>query len=376
MTAVSKVPFVDLRARYESVKAEVDAAMGRVLESADFTLGAELGQFETAFAEYVGVRFAVGVSSGTDAIELALRACGVGPGDEVIAPANTFVATGEAIVTVGADVRLADVDPQTYNLNPAAVESLITPRTKAIIPVHLYGQPADMDAIGEIARQHGLMVIEDCAQSHGAKWRGKKTGSFGGAACFSFYPAKNLGAFGDAGAVVTDNQDIAEKVRMLRHHGQRQKNVHLLVGGSRRMDTLQAAVLGAMLPCLDRWNEGRRKAARAYEELFAGVKGVDVPYCSPQAEAVYHLFVIQADDRDKIRRFLAARGVDTGVHYPLPLHRQPAFRHLGYADAQFPVATRLSDRILSLPMYPELTRGQIEYVVAAVKDWLRDKGSC
>ncbi len=367
MMLPSRVPFVDLRARYESVKDEVDAAMGRVLESADFTLGAELEQFETAFADYVGVRFAVGVSSGTDAIELALRACGIGPGDEVIAPVNTFVATGEAVVTVGADLRLTDVDPYIFNMDPAAVESLITPRTKAIIPVHLYGQPADMDAIGGIARRHGLTVIEDCAQSHGAKWRGKKTGSFGAAGCFSFYPAKNLGAFGDAGAVVTDNQDIAEKVRMLRHHGQREKNVHLLVGGSRRLDTLQAAVLGAMLPRLDQWNEGRRKAAGVYEELFADVKGVEVPSCSPQAEAVYHLFVIQTDGREKLRRFLTARGIDTGVHYPVPLHRQPAFRHLGYADAQFPIATRLSGRILSLPMYPELTRRQIEYVVDSIR---------
>jgi dTDP-4-amino-4,6-dideoxygalactose transaminase len=376
MKPSTRVPFIDLRARYAGVKTEVDAAMARVLESADFTLGVELERFETAFAEYVGVRFAVGVSSGTDALELALRASGIGPGDEVIAPANTFVATGEAIVTVGADLRLADVDPHTFNMDPTAVQSLITPRTKAIIPVHLYGQPADMDAIGGLARQNGLTVIEDCAQSHGAKWRGKKTGGFGHAACFSFYPAKNLGAFGDAGAVVTNDEQVADKIRMLRHHGQKGKNEHLLIGGTRRLDTLQAAVLGAMLPSLDHWNEARRRAARTYEELFAGMKGVDVPYCSPLADAVYHLFVIQAEDRDELRRILTSRGIDTGVHYPVPLHRQPAFRYLECLDSQVPVATRLSERILSLPMYPELTRQQIEYVVDAVKDWLRDRGSC
>ncbi len=365
--ATATVPFLDLQAQYRFIKADIDAAVERVLRSCRFVLGPELADFERSFADYMGVKHAVGVSSGTDAIELALRACGIGPGDEVITAVNTYIATCEAISAVGAKVRWVDVDEQTYTLDVRQVETAITTRTKAIIPVHLYGLSANMGSILNIARRHGLKVIEDCAQSPGAKWCGKKTGTFGEAGCFSFFPGKNLGAYGDGGAVVTNDDVVADRVRMLRNHGQREKYIHLVEGGCRRLDNLQAAVLAVKLPHLDRWNESRRRIARRYDELFSDCSGVVAPFCPADAESVYHLYVIQCSERDGLQRALAAKGVETGIHYPIPLHEQPAYAHFGYRAEDFPVASRLSRRILSIPIYPELDGPRVEYVAGSIR---------
>jgi len=362
-TAVAAVPFVDLKAQYRAVRSEIDAAIQSVLDRAAFILGAETTQFENSFADYIGAKYAVGVSSGTDALEMALRACHIGAGDEVITVANTYIATCEAITFAGANVVWVDADPRTYNIDPSQIEKAITAKTRAIIPVHLYGQPAEMDGIMTIARAHHLKVIEDCAQSHGATYRGRKTGAFGDIACFSFYPGKNLGAYGDAGAVVTNDAEIADGIRMLRNHGQKQKYVHLTLGTCRRLDNLQSAVLNAKLPHLEDWNQRRRRAARRYDARLAKIEGIVTPFCPSHVEAVYHLYVIQVPDRDRVQARLAADGIETGIHYPIPLHEQPAYSHLGHRPDDFPVSHELGPRILSLPMFPEITDEQIDYVV-------------
>lgn len=361
------VPFVDLKAQYRSLKPEMDAAIQRVLDRTAFVLGKETLEFETAFASYIGVAHAVGVSSGTDALELAIRACGIGPGDEVITVPNTYIATCEAISFAGATIRFVEADPRTYNMDPAAIEAAITGRTKAVLPVHLYGQPADMAPIMEIARKHELKVIEDCAQAHGATYRGRKVGTFGDAACFSFYPGKNLGAYGDGGAVLTNDAEVAERVRMLRNHGQREKYVHHIEGGCRRLDNLQAAVLGVKLPHLESWNASRRRAATLYDGLLAEVSGVTVPYVSPDVEPVYHLYVIQVSERDRVQEALKGEGVETGIHYPIPLHEQPAYAGMGHKPTDFPVSHELGPRALSLPMFAELTEDQIRHVVSSLR---------
>jgi dTDP-4-amino-4,6-dideoxygalactose transaminase len=396
------VPFVDLKAQYASLKPQMDTAIQSVLDRAAFILGKDLADFEQAFAQYVGVKHVVGVCSGTDALEMALRACGIGPGDEVITVPNTYIATCEAISQVGATIRWVEVDERTYNMNmdPANVEAAITPRTKALLPVHLYGQPADMAPIMAVARKHGLKVIEDCAQAHGATYRidgrGKmeneighpsstlhspssilhspsstlhspRVGTFGDVACFSFYPGKNLGAYGDGGAVLTDDDEIADRVRLLRNHGQREKYVHLIEGYCHRLDNLQAAVLGVKLPYLDGWNAARWAHAALYDKLLADVPGVVTPYVSPDVEHVYHLYVIQVPDRDRVQAALKAAGVETGIHYPIPLHEQPAYARLGHKPEDFPISHELGPRILSLPMFPELTDEQIHYVVNTLK---------
>jgi dTDP-4-amino-4,6-dideoxygalactose transaminase len=363
---LKKVPFVDLKAQYRSLKPRMDEAIQSVLDRTAFILGPETTEFEAAFARYVGVGHAVGVSSGTDALEIALRACDIGSGDEVITVANTYIATCEAISLTGADVRWVDCDPATYNMNVSQLERAITPRTKAVMPVHLYGQPADMDAIMDVARRHRLRVIEDCAQSHGSVYKGRKTGTFGDLACFSFYPGKNLGAYGDAGAVVTNDDELAAKVKLLRNHGQREKYVHLVVGACHRLDNLQAAVLGVKLNHLDGWNARRRQVARWYDEKLKGVPGVVTPYCPPDVEAVYHLYVVQVPERDSVQRKLAADGIETGIHYPIPLHEQPAYASLGHKPEDFPVSHELGPRILSLPMFPEMTEAQVEAVVQSL----------
>jgi dTDP-4-amino-4,6-dideoxygalactose transaminase len=347
------VPFVDLQAQYQTIKTEIDAAIAGVLARADFVLGQAVATFEEEFAQYCGARYAVGVDSGYSALELILRAYGIGRGDEVITAANTFIATALAISTCGACPVLVDIDPNTYNLDPNLLESAITPATRAIIPVHLYGQPADMASILTIARQYDLWVIEDACQAHGAKYQGRRTGSLGDAAAFSFYPAKNLGAYGDGGMVVTDNAVLADQVRLLRNVGMRPKYHHPVKGFNHRLDTLQAVVLCTKLPYLDAWNEARRKVAILYDQLLAGLL-LSTPFTMAGVEHVYHLYVVQILERDALQAHLAQSGIGTGIHYPIPIHLQPAYKDLGYYKGDFPITEQYAERILSLPMYPEL----------------------
>ncbi len=363
--ANGRVPFVDLRAQTRSLEPGVSTAILAVVERGDFILGEEVSSFEQAFAAYCGVPHAVGVDSGLSALELALRAAGIGPGDEVITQANTFIATVAAVLAAGAQPVLTDCDAQG-GMDPAAVGAAITPRTRAIIPVHLYGRVGEIDAILALAAKHGFAVIEDACQAHGALWRNRRAGSFGLAAAFSFYPAKNLGAFGDGGVLVTTSDEIAATARAMRNYGQRAKYEHVALPLNRRLDTLQAAVLAVKLPHLDRWNSRRQYLADAYREHLDGL-----PITSPAVEAngrhVYHLFVIQADDRDGLRAALSRSGIETGVHYPIPLHLQPALKALGYRAGAFPQAERLAARSLSLPMYPELPMEHLERVASAIQ---------
>ena len=355
-----RVPFVDLQAHHEPLRAELDAAVAAVGRRGDFILGAAVEAFEREFAGFIGTRHAVGVASGLSAIELALRAYGVGAGDEVITAANTFVATVMAILATGATPKLVDADASTYTMDPAALASAITPRTRAIIPVHLYGQPADLDRIVDVAARHNLLVIEDAAQAHGARYRGRHAGTFGHAAAFSFYPSKNLGAWGDAGMVVTDDRSIADRIVMLRNVGQRAKYLHALTGTNARLDTLQAAVLSVKLPHLDSWNAARRAHADRYRARLDG--RVHLPVAAPDREHIYHLFVVEVDRRGELQQRLKAAEIDTAIHYPVPVHLQEACTSLGYRRGEFPVTEVAADRILSLPMYPEITDAQIDFV--------------
>jgi dTDP-4-amino-4,6-dideoxygalactose transaminase len=360
-----QVAFVDLRAQYAGLSNELRAAVTGVLESTDFILGGEVELFEEEFAEFCGVAHAVGLDSGTSALELALRAFGVGPGDEVITAANTFAATALAISYTGATPVLVDVSRATYNMDPALLEAAITPRTRAIVPVHLYGQPADLDAIVPIAREHGIPVIEDACQAHGAAYRGRRAGSIGDAAAFSFYPAKNLGAAGDGGALVTNDGEIAETVRMLRNYGQEEKYHHLIRGYNRRLDTLQAAVLRVKLRHLHRWNALRGRHAALYRDLLSPTH-VKTPYVADDVVHVWHLYVVRSPHRDDLRDHLGAYGIATGIHYPVPIHLQPAYADLGYSEGMFPVTEQCSREVLSLPMFAELTPDDIEHVVDVI----------
>jgi dTDP-4-amino-4,6-dideoxygalactose transaminase len=372
------VPFVDLQAQYRSIKSDVDAAIQRVLDSSAFVLGREVEAFERAFAEYVGARECVGVSNGTDALHLALLACGVGPGDEVVVPANTFFATPEAVSAAGAAPVFVDCDPVTSNLDASKLEAALTDRTRAVIPVHLYGQPADLDAVAEVAARRGLAVIEDAAQAHGARYRGRRVGALARAGCFSFYPGKNLGAYGEGGAVVTDDPDVARRLRLLRDHGSEVKYRHEVVGFNSRLEGIQAAVLNVKLKRLDEWNALRRRHAARYREMLAPLEDagrLSLPREMPYAEHVYHLFVIQSSERDELQRFLSSAGVHTGIHYPVPVHLQPAYASLGHREGDFPVAERQSRRALSLPMFAELTDRQLAYVAQAVGDFCAEQGA-
>ena len=362
------VPFVDLQAQYQTIKEEVNAAINGVLSRSDFVLGSSVREFEEEFARFCGAAHAIGVDSGYSALELILRAYGIGAGDEVITAANTFVATALAISTCGAKPVLVEIDPKSYNLDPAQLEAAITSATRAIMPVHLYGQPADMDPILDIARKYGLLVIEDAAQAHGARYKGRRTGSLGDAAGFSFYPAKNLGAYGDGGCVVTNDASLAERVRLLRNLGQRVKYNHQIKGYNHRLDTLQAAVLRVKLSKLDAWNAARRRVAALYTQLLADLP-VTLPAEPPWAEQVYHLYVIRAQNRDALQSHLQKAGIATGLHYPIPIHLQPAFQELDYRRGKFPFTEVCSDEILSLPMYPELEDDAINYVVGAIRDY-------
>lgn len=364
------VPFFDLKRQYRSIKNELNAALQQVMDSCRFVLGEKVKSFEKEFASFCGTDFAVGVANGTDALRLALLACGIGKGDEVITVPNTFIATTDAISQTGAKTVLVDIDPQMYNIDVSQIEEEINERTQAILPVHLFGQPADMDPIVEIAKKYNLKVVEDACQAHGAEYKGKKAGAIGDAGCFSFYPSKNLGAFGDGGIVVTNDEEIAQRVRMFRDHGQIKKYQHLVEGTNSRLDEIQAAILGVKLRRLEEWNRLRRKNASVYDGLLQDVDEVVRPLEAECAKHVYHLYVIRTDRRDELQEWLTSKGIGTGLHYPVPLHLQEAYEYLGYRKGDFPVAEEYAKQILSLPMFPELTGDEIARVASEIKTFL------
>ena len=367
-----RVPYLDLKAQYQSIKPEIDAAIARVLDSGQFVLGSEVAGFEQDFAAYCGSSECIALNSGTSALHLALLAAGVGPGDEVITVPFTFVASVAAILYAGARPVLVDIDPRSFTMDPAAIEAAITPRTKAILPVHLYGQSADMDPIMEIARRHGLVVIEDAAQAHGAKYKGRPVGSIGDMACFSFYPGKNLGAYGEGGAVTTSHSEYAKTVRMLRDWGQDRKYHHVLRGYNYRMEGFQGAILRVKLRYLERWTEARRGLVRLYNQHLAG-SGAELPSEMPWGRHVYHVYTLRSDDRDGLQAALQAGGIQTGIHYPVPAHLQPAYADLGYGRGDFPNAETAAQQVLSLPLYPELSPQAVAEVAGAVKRSLAAK---
>jgi dTDP-3-amino-3,4,6-trideoxy-alpha-D-glucose transaminase len=366
---VGVVATIDLRAEYESIRDEIDEAVSRVLARGWYILGQEVSSFEQEFASYCGVGHAVGVGSGTDALVLALRACGIGPGDEVITTPHTAVATVAAIDLVGARPVLIDIDLARYTLDPDLLEEAITPRTRAVIPVHLYGCPADLGPIIQIAKYHGVTVVEDCAQAHGARYQGRQVGSWGDVAAFSFYPTKNLGAFGDGGIVVTDDQHLAERLRLLRQYGWRERYVSELRGTNSRLDELQAAILRVKLLHLEQWNARRRKLASIYDERFASTEIV-TPLEPEGATHVYHLYVVRHRRRDELQAVLKKQGIGTLVHYPVPIHLQPAYRDWGYEEGAFPAAESAARQVLSLPLYPQLSEEKARAVGDAVQAFL------
>jgi len=368
MTAV-RVPLVDLRAQYDALRGGIDAALAAVIARSEFIDGHELAEFERWFAGYCGVRHAVGVSSGTTALELVLRALDIRGGDEVIVPANSFIAPAAAVVAVGARPVFVDVEDRTCNLDPDRLEPAITARTKAVIPVHLYGRPAAMREIREIADRRRIGVIEDAAQAHGARYRGTRAGALALAGCFSFYPTKNLGAFGDGGLVTTSDDRLAARLRLLRDHGRTGRYEHAVVGFTARLDNLQAAVLRVQADRLDEWNAQRRQVAAWYRQTLPSA--IRTPCEDPDVEPVHHLFAVRVARRDAFRERLEAHGIATAIHYPIPLHLQPAFGHLGYSKGNFPVAERLATETVSLPMHPFLRELQVQYVGEVAADFLR-----
>jgi len=361
------VPFLDLKTQYLSIKPEIDEAIQRVLDQTAFAGGPFVAQFEKEFAAFCQAGHCVGVGSGTDALWLALLALGVGPGDEVITVPDTFIATAEAISYCGATPVFVDVDEATYNMNPALVESAITAKTKAIIPVHLFGQTADMDPILATAKKHNLFVVEDACQAHGALYKGKPAGSMGDAGCFSFYPGKNLGAYGEAGAVVTNNAELANKMRMIRDHGQEKKYYHGCIGWNARMDGFQGAVLSVKLKNLPAWNESRRRNATLYSTFLNGSGAIITPKEMDYARHVYHIYAIRVRNRDALIAQLGEKGIGCGIHYPVPVHLQTAYQSLGLEAGSFPVAEKCASEFVSLPMFPELTEEQIRYTTDTVK---------
>ena len=359
------IPFLDLKAQYASIKDDIQQAVTRVFETGQFVLGDEVAAFESEFARYVGAGQGIAVNTGTSALHLALLAAGVGPGDEVITVPFTFVATAAAICYTGATPVFVDIDPATLTLDVAQLEGAITPRTKAVLPVHLYGHPADMDPIVEIARKHGLVVIEDACQAHGAEYKGRRVGSIGDLAAFSFYPGKNLGACGEGGIVTTSNGKYADTIRMLRDWGQARKYYHTLRGFNYRMEGLQGAILRVKLRRLEQWTEARRRHAAEYNRFLDGAD-VAAPREAGGARHVYHIYAVRTQDRCELQRRLQSQGIQTGIHYPIPVHLQEAYRDLGYTAGMFPQSERAANEVLSLPMYPELSSIQIEVVSAAV----------
>lgn len=363
-----KIPFVDLKSQYDSIKADIDQAIAAVISKTAFIGGNHLKTFEEAFAEFCNVKHCIGVGNGTDAIYIALRTLGIGSGDEVITVANSFIATSEAITMTGAKVVFVDINPKTYNIDTVGIEEKITKKTKAIIPVHLYGQPADMDPILAIAKKHNLRVVEDAAQAHGAVYREKRIGSIGDMACFSFYPGKNLGAYGDGGAIVTNNDDWALKARMIANHGRIDKYDHEIEGINSRLDGIQSAILTAKLKHLPKWTEARRRNAYLYNRYLANT-GLVTPSEIDDVTAVYHLYVVRVKKelRQKFQDHLQSKGISTGIHYPIALPNLKAYKYLNHTEEDFPEATKASREIVSLPMFPELSERQIKYIAEAVK---------
>jgi dTDP-4-amino-4,6-dideoxygalactose transaminase len=363
------IPLVDLRAQYAALRSEIDAAIQEVLDTTAFVKGPAVRAFERAFAGYCDAAHAVGVGNGTDALQITFQALGLGPGDEVLTMPTTFIATTEAISHVGATPRFADVDERTWMFDVARAAEQCTDRTRAVVPLHLYGHPVDIDAVTQFAHERDLLVVEDAAQAHGARIGGRRVGALGSAGTFSFYPGKNLGAYGDAGAIVTNDDAVGERVRLLADHGRLDKYEHRVEGWNSRLDTVQAAVLGVKLRYLDDGNAQRRRCARAYDDALRDVDSLVFPELVDGAEPVHHLYVVRAEDRDGLRKFLADHDISSGVHYPVSLHLQPAYRHLGYVRGDFPVAEQLADSIVSLPCYPEITDGDVAKVVGAVRSF-------
>ncbi len=360
------INFVDLKKQYKGIKAEVDSAIKKIVSSSQFILGEECSIFEKEFANFIGVKYAVGVGNGLAALELGMRALGIGKGDEVLTPANSFIASSEAISFTGATPVFVDCLEDTFNIDVEKAEKLITKRTKAIMPVHLYGQVADMDKILKLAKKYKLYILEDACQAHGASYKGKKAGSFGDISAFSFYPGKNLGAYGDGGMVVTKKKSVAEKIHLYRNYGQKKKYQHLVLGWNSRLDNLQAAILRVKLKSLESWNTKRLENAKAYNEYLKNVP-VSTPKIFPQFNHVFHLYVIRTKKRDNLSKYLSSKGVSTVMHYPIPIHLQPAYKDLGYKKGSFPITEKLSKEILSLPMYPELKVSEIKYICSQIK---------
>ena len=365
------INFVDLKRQYEEIKTEVDSAVKRVISSSQFILGEECRKFEEEFAQFIGVKYAVGVGNGLSALELGMRALGIGEGDEVITPANSYIASTSAIFFTGAKPVLVDCLEDTFNIDIRKAEKLITKKTKAIMPVHLYGQIADMSSILKLARKYKLYIIEDACQAHGALLKNKSAGSFGDIAAFSFYPGKNLGAYGDGGMVVTNKKSIAEKIRILSNYGQKEKYNHLLLGWNSRLDNIQAAILRVKLRKLMEWNNKRLKNAKLYNKYLQNTP-VITPEIFPNYKHIFHLYVIKSRKRNKLAKYLSSKGISTVIHYPLPIHLQPASKYLGYKKGDFPITEKLASQILSLPMFPELTQSEIKYICEQIKSFYSD----
>ncbi len=361
------IPLVDLKKQYQEIKDEILTEVGQALDGMQLFLGKNVQAVEADFAAYCGAEFGIGVGSGTDALHIAIRACGIGPGDEVITTANTFIATVEAIILAGARPVFADIDPETYNIDTTQIEKLINDRSSAIIPVHLYGQPANMEPVRELAKAHNLKIIEDSCQAHGAEYKGKRTGSLGDAGCFSFYFTKNLGAYGEAGMITTSDPGFAEQCRMLRDHGQNAKYYHAVMGVNGRLDEIQAAVLKVKLPHLDEWIENRRSIAQAYNKGLPSqlIKPVEMPW----AKHVYHLYVVRTPERDKLKEWLDSKGIGAGMHYPVPIHLQEAWRRYGGEEYSLPVTEKLTKEIISLPIYPELSEEEVNYICECTREY-------
>jgi len=365
------IPFIDLNAQRAQLEPDLSEAVSKVIESNGYILGPDVKAFEEEFAAWSGCKEAIGVASGLDALKLSLRALGVGPGDNVITAANTFIATTLAISSIGATPVLVEMDPTSFNLDPSLLAAAITPRTKAILPVHLYGQPADMQPIIEVAEKHGLPVMEDASQAHGAEYKGKRVGSLGEVAGFSLYPGKNLGAYGDGGVITTQNSELAETLRTMRNYGSSEKYRHDLLGENSRLDSLQAAILRLKLPHMDRWNQQRAQNADAYRERLHGVGDLQLPQVSPDCRHVYHLFVIRTSHRDELMKYLQANGVGCIIHYPIPIHLQPAYKEHHWQEGDFPITETCAKEILSLPMFPELAVEQIDYVCETIRQFFK-----
>lgn len=367
-----KIPLVNLQMQYSEHEEEFDTAIKRVLVKGDFILGEELAIFEKKFAEFCDVKYCIGVASGTDALFFALKALDIESGDEVITVANTFIATTLAISMTGAKSVLIDMHPETYNIDVEKIEKAITKKTKVIIPVHLYGQPADMDAIKEIAKKYRLSILEDAAQAHGARYNGNRVGGLGDIAGFSFYPGKNLGAYGDGGAITTNNKKLAEKILLLRNWGSVVKYHHLVKGYNSRLDTVQAAILNVKLKYIDLWNKRRREIASIYDKQFLDT-GFITPKIHPNAESTYHIYLIQVTRRDELLTYLKSKGIGAGIHYPIPLHLQKANKELGYKKGDFPITEKFSKKIISLPIYPEITVEEVQYIIHAISHFYQSR---